>query len=184
LIQNEILSFKKRIYKRVLLSVLGLLLLSIIYLLFLYYQDKIEKDKIKFVVTHAMRAEFAAYKSLPKVDTTELLRYFTQSGNAYSKIKFLLARHSQSRRNLNDKQNPSSFKLYDYLLVEFDDSQDFATVKTMEHWYLRWYNDSTQTTSFIYNEMNNQFYYLRKQDETWKIDDNFYLSSTVNKEIR
>jgi hypothetical protein len=185
-IRTKYNSFKKIVASLLYLG-MGLLFLLIMYTFISTSYEERRKKKLKaeirLAVLEGMGAEFNSYKRLPEIDSNYLKKYFYRNGSAYTKILYLLNTHRIKNRIINNINNPSSFKLFDFNVIQINEDEETATITTTEHWYLRWVNSKTDSTSYIYNQLNRQYYFLRKDDEKWKIEDNFYLSNTVNKEI-
>jgi len=126
------------------------------------------------IVTKANEAEFQAYKSLPRIETTELLKYRTAEGSGYLRIYNVLVQHSKKGWTIGNEGNPSGYTQQKVWIEKLSSSK--AIVKTQEYWYLRWFELPTQLYRHIYNEQNEQTKTLELIDGHWKISSVFYPS--------
>jgi len=131
------------------------------------------KESILSAVRNAVKAEFSAYKSLPKVNLEDVDKYFTKEGSARGRIFHLLKRHQKRKWIISNPMNPSTTQILDIRLRKIQDER--AYVSTEEYWYLRWYNFNTSKYCFIYNKKNRQIYILvRDTSGNWRVDVNIY----------
>jgi hypothetical protein len=130
------------------------------------------KEQILSVVINGIQAEFAAYKSLPKIKMNKVDKCFTKTGSARKRIVHLLKRHEKRRWVINNQLNPSTYELLEIKLNKLEENR--SIVSTEEYWYLRWFDLNEFSYMNIYNEKNKQTYILVKDKGKWKIDANIY----------
>lgn len=131
------------------------------------------KEGILSAVRNAIKAEFSAYKSLPKINLKNVDKYFTKKGFAYTRIVHLLKRHQKRKWIISNPLNPSTAQILDIRLKKVQDERAYVT--TEEYLYLRWYNLNTSKYCFIYNKKNRQTYILvRDIIGNWRVDVNIY----------
>ena len=135
-------------------------------------QGQMSKEDLVDFVKKALQTEFDVYKKLPLIDESPLEEYFLKDGSAYLRIRSMLDRISNKQWILTNHLNPSSFELISLDITQ----QDAQTIhfETKEHWYLRWYDSIAQKYSYIYNQLNTQFYLLENSSKGWKIKLNYY----------
>lgn len=131
------------------------------------------------IVQKGLNAEYAAYKMLPKLDTSEISKYFWEEGAAFKRIVNIIQIHTQKNRIINNEFNPSSFEILDIKLGHLSETK--AEIITREYWYLRWHDSVKGEDSYIYDELNEQYYLLEKRNGIWKIKINYYPSGDKNK---
>ena len=131
------------------------------------------KESILSAVRKAVKVEFSAYKSLPKINLKDVDKYFTKEGSARNRIVHLLKRHKKRKWIISNPLNPSTSQILDIKLKKIQEER--AYVSTEEYWYLRWYNLNTSKYCFIYNKKNRQTYILVKDTVgNWRVDVNIY----------
>lgn len=134
----------------------------------------ISERTIKQIITQACQAEFDAYYALPKIKTEALNDYFIPEGPAWKKITSLVHRSISKKWILNFPDNPSYYKIIALEISSIQATQ--IEVKSKENWYLKWMCLKTNTSPFVYNELNEQYYLLSQHEGKWKIDINYYQS--------
>lgn len=129
-------------------------------------------------VRNGLEAEFNAYKNLPIIDTKELEKYFEKNGQAFIRIYNLLIQHRKRSWIINNENNPSSYELIDIRLVNSEKGK--YEIKTIEYFYLRWFDTFINVYVQSYDLKNEQSYFLNNENGVWKIQTNTY-SSVENK---
>jgi hypothetical protein len=122
------------------------------------------------VIQEANDAEFRAYRRLPEIDEAELLRCFDPAGPACLEIGDRLARLKGRGWVLTNPRNPSTWRLMKVSIGEL--TADEAQVRTVEYWYLRWWDSQAGKYTYPYRETNRQTYVLRRTGEEWTVYQN------------
>jgi len=135
-------------------------------------QNQLSKAELLTFTKNALQAEFDVYKKLPTIDDSFLEEYFFTDGSAYLRIRSMLDRISNKKWILTNKLNPSTFELIELNIIQ----QNAQTIhfETQEYWYLRWYDTIEKKYTYIYNQLNTQFYILENSSKGWKIKLNYY----------
>lgn len=149
------------------------------------WDDFIEKKKVTVgakgkdieqmlvsIINNASRAEFDAYKAVPRIKTSELKKYFVTTGPAYKRIYNVLLRVKKRQWVINNKDNPSHRDIYEIKLLSMDSKT--AIFEIVAYWCLRWHDVPTGKDKKIYNVANRQLARLVNVDGIWKILTNFY----------
>lgn len=135
-----------------------------------YLEPKEEKITIENVIFKANEIQFKAFE---KLDTLGLYKLYTKDGSAKKGIITVIDLARQNNRWISHpNNNPSCFKILDSKVLEHTDST--ALVKTEEQWFLKWYDLDDERYTVSYDKRNTQYYELRKENEQWKIHNNFY----------
>ena len=122
------------------------------------------------LIRAANAAELAAYKTVPRGDTTGLSRYFLPSGTAYPNIVDRVFRKSEEKAQL--RVPPSDYDIVELQLVAYTDST--AELRTKEIWQLQWYIPD-QPLGAVYDVLNEQQYFLELgADQRWRVKGNHY----------
>lgn len=170
------LSPKKETYKiihyAIYLSLSTFFIITIIWYIWYWIPTKERLNIIK-VIEDANQVQFEMYRTLELKDSLILDNFYTKMGSAKKAIITVIKQNSTKPRRINlPLDNPSFYKIFTKQVLTID--SDVATVKTTEHWFLKWYNIETNKYEVSYDVKNEQFYELMKQDGRWKIDHNFY----------
>ena len=135
------------------------------------------RTELEEVVRRAASSEFAAYKALPLIDTTELETVFTADGSALARIRNLLVRHRDHDTIISNDHNPSTCEVLDVSVKSL--SSNKATITSREYWYLRWYDSAKQTYAYVLNEeIKPKHFLVRPPGGAWKIDIQQYTTTT------
>lgn len=129
-----------------------------------------------------MDAEFEAYRALPAIDETKLLRWLTGDGPACRDLIHTLTRVAQRGWILTNPRNPSTKRLLQIDVKEIRDGK--AVVRTTEYWYLRWWSTIEKKYRYPYRETNRQTYILTQRGGDWLVQENIRpppLSSTPHR---
>lgn len=133
--------------------------------------------ELEDIVRRAAAAEFAAYKALPLIDTSELETVFTTDGSALARIRNLLVRHRDHNTIISNPHNPSTCEILDISVKSLSSSK--ATVTSREYWYLRWYDGEKETYTYVLNEeIKPKHFLVRSSDGSWKVDIQQYTTTT------
>ena len=132
------------------------------------------------VVKNGLRAEFEAYKRLPNIELDDLKKCFTKGSLAYERIVLILNKNKERNWMIANDLNPSNYEILDIDIVK--QAANKIEIVTRECWYLRWYNPATEKYTFIYNELNEQRYFLERSNDRseWKIKINYYESTNID----
>jgi len=134
--------------------------------------NQISQEELTIFVKGALKAEFDAYKKLPIIDDSSLKKYFINDGSAFLRIRSMLDRISNRKWIITNKLNPSCFDLI-RLNIKQQNAQTIH-LETEEYWYLRWFDPTDKKYTYIYNQLNSQFYILENSSKGWKIKLNYY----------
>lgn len=134
------------------------------------------REEMQNVIRQAASAEFAAYQSLPIIDTVQLEEFFTADGSALARIRNLLVRHNTHHTVVSNPYNPSTCHVLDVTVQSF--SVRRAKVTSTEYWYLRWYDTVSETYVYVLNEEITPRHILVYREGRWKIDIQQYETST------
>ena len=127
------------------------------------------RARIEMVVAEAANAEFEAYRALPVIDPSKLLRWFDADGPAYLDLMHTLTRVAQRGWILTNPQNPSTRRLLAVKVKEIRETE--ATVRTTEYWYLRWWSTVEGKYRYPYRETDRETYILKRRNEDWVVED-------------
>ena len=125
---------------------------------------------IEMVVTESIDAEFDAYRALPGIDESRLLRWYAGDGPAYLDLLHTLTRVAKRGCILTNPHNPSTKRLMAIKVKEMVD--DRALVRTTEYWYLRWWRPVEGKYRYPYRETDRQTYILVRRGEDWRVQEN------------
>ncbi len=175
---TEVASPVKPKSKKFTLSLIGLILICLSVAVCTFFAKQKANDtcvELKTIIQDAIKAEFSAYKSVPNYDQSlkNLEEYFFPADHAFKKIEQVLA--NEKRRNwiLSNPNNVSTAELIDVTCEFIDD--DIATMRSKEHWVIQWFDTKMQEYSYLYDTINTQIYYLKKNENNkWKISINNY----------
>jgi hypothetical protein len=130
--------------------------------------------ELKSAITAAIEAEWAVYCKLPQIDLTPLVAVFLPDGPAHQQIERVCKHHGNRRWTLRvPSNNPSTKRLLDFKVARI--SNDEASVRTSEYWYLRWW--SLEKDGYIridMRETHGQRYALVKRGARWLVVSTFY----------
>lgn len=130
-------------------------------------------EEILEVVRQAIKAEFQAYREIPRVQEEQLDRYFTKTGSARAKIVDMLRRHAKRSWILTNPGNPSTADLLEIKLDRLEGGRAHLTTK--EFWTLRWFDPKERRDAHFYSLTSKQYYLLvREKDGVWRVDINIY----------
>jgi len=119
-------------------------------------------------VEMADAAEFAAYKALPTIDTSNLDKYFIIGAQAYNRIYNILVKHHFRNWIISEPLNPSDYETFSIAVKQV--TANSAIVIADEWWYLRWFNFKKFKTGTVYDIRNTQTFLLQKTEEgIWKV---------------
>ncbi len=130
-------------------------------------------ETIKDFIVVANRAEYDSYKKLPIVDSINVDRYWTKKGISRKRIMEILLKHPKLGRILVDTLQSSGAKIVNFKVIF--KSRYYIRIETEEHWRLQWYNTKTKVFDKIYDRVDAQVYELLREDNLWKINDNWHL---------
>lgn len=157
----------------------NLILISILTLLSgvmihsLYVKPQNEKKEIVKVIIHANEVQFNIFKSMKLSDSTKLEDLYTKNSTARKSIMTLLKESQKNKRRINfPEDNPSFSKVHDVRVINV--ASNVAVVETTEHWFLKWYDTELGKYTVSYNQKNKQIYELEKENNNWKIKNNYY----------
>ncbi|WP_300564618.1 hypothetical protein [Flavobacterium sp.] len=133
--------------------------------------NKDEKILLVFekLITSYCQEEFNSLLKLPEVDLGNLSHFIFENGPLTQRIHDLISQIAQLGHLLNNNNNRSNFELYDFNICSLDDHLAVVTVK--EFWNLE-FRDDYGTFCNAYNHVNKQTYFIKKQNNVWKIWDN------------
>ncbi|UUC46020.1 hypothetical protein [Flavobacterium cerinum] len=114
--------------------------------------------------------EFQCLLKLPEVNLSGLSDFIFEDGPLTQRITGLLEKYAQLNLHLNTDNNRSNFEIFDFRHTRIDDS--LAVISAKELWNLEW-RDATGTINNVYNKVNLQTYFIKKQHNIWKIWDNY-----------
>lgn len=114
--------------------------------------------------------EFQCLLKLPEVNLNSLSDFIFEDGPLTQRITGLLEKYAKLNLYLNTDTNRSNFEIYDFRITRIDDT--LAVISAKELWNLEWRNASG-TINNVYNKVNLQTYFIKKQHNTWKIWDNY-----------
>lgn len=134
--------------------------------------------ELENTVRAALKAELASYQSVPKIENSvkELKKYFWEDNQAFKSILQVLENEKKRNWILSNESNISSAELLDFNCEYVND--DIATITTKEHWVIQWFDTNISEYAYLYDTINTQIYYLRKDGNInkWKISINNYGS--------
>jgi len=119
------------------------------------------------VVAEANGAEFELYQALPDLRLDLLRPWFIEIGPAWRDAATVAVRHQERGWSLRNPYNPSTQRLIDVKVKRL--APEEAVVTTVEHWYLRWWDEAERRYGYIYREVNRQSYLLRRDGADWKV---------------
>jgi hypothetical protein len=122
------------------------------------------------VVAEAVDAEFRAYSALPMTTNNDLLQWFCAQSPAINEIHNIVTRHRQKGWVISNPMNPSTKRVLKIRVAKVESNE--AVVRTMEYWYLRWWDMNRNCYVYPYRETNRQVYILRKGPDGWKVYQN------------
>ena len=126
------------------------------------------------LIERANAASFAAYEAVPNADVSTLRAYYTTDGSAYGEIMGVIQRSTEAGNTL--VLPTSAQEVWNYRLIDFTDST--AHVRTTEKWKLLWHAPDDPSGGILYDELNEQDYFLVKSTEGgWRIRTNHYEGS-------
>ncbi len=128
------------------------------------------KEYILKVVYEGIKAEFNAYKSLPDINDAPLASWFNEDGSAYKEIMSNLLSLQKREWVLTNHFNPSHHLIKSLKLTQFNGNH--ALVKTVEYYYLKWFQPVKNEYTYVYRETNTQTYQLILKDGKWLIEAN------------
>ncbi|MCG8338061.1 MAG: hypothetical protein MJE63_26455 [Proteobacteria bacterium] len=128
------------------------------------------KEYLLKVVYEGIKAEFGAYKELPEINEHKLLTWFNQSGSAFNEIMSTLTGLQNRNWVLTNLYNPSHHLIKSMKLAEFDNNH--ALIRTVEYYYLKWFDQNENGYTYVYRETNTQTYQLINKDGIWLIEAN------------
>jgi hypothetical protein len=121
------------------------------------------REHIEMLVAACIDAEFDAYRALPAIDETKLLRWFSGDGPAYLDLIHTLKHVAQRGWILTNLHNPSTKRLMAIHVKEILDGK--AIVRTSEYWYLRWWSTTEGKYRYPYRETNRHTYIVTKRGD-------------------
>jgi len=127
-------------------------------------------DYLERVVADGISAELQVYKSLPKIDFSQLDTNFVADGPAMREIKNVAQRVKARGWHLQNDMNPSTCRLLSAVVTQLNENE--AEVAVREYWYLRWWDKMQQKYAYPYRETNRQLYILQKSESGWLIFQN------------
>lgn len=132
--------------------------------------------KIQTLIETALQAEIGLYKSVPKVENSleALENLMCKNGNAYQNLYKIIQRVLSRTWTMKDLHNPSYCELLDFTIERKKGNRVF--VKTMEHWFLKWFSATTGELAYIYENTNEQLYIVEYREDKWIIISNIYSS--------
>lgn len=174
-----ILQPKKTTSNKKLLTVASLLMIFLVtassILIAMQINERSECHELSTTIENAIQAEFSSYKSIPNYEPSikNLKDYFIDTGHAYKKIEKVLTNVTSRGWTLSNPNNISSAELLDSTCEYID--ENLATLRTKEHWVIQWFDTSTNEYAYLYDTLNTQIYYFKKDsDDKWKITINNY----------
>lgn len=155
-------------------TVIAFLSLGLIaYFFKFWYVPNKEKKDIITVISEANLRQFTAFRDLNLKDTIRIDSFYTKTGSARKSIVTLLKQSAKCNRRIDIPiDNPSFYKIHSLRVVELSEKE--AIVKTKEHWFLKWYDMKEEKYTVSYDHENEQLYELEKENETWKIKNDFF----------
>lgn len=126
------------------------------------------------LIERANAASFAAYEAIPDADVSGLSAYYTTDGSAYGDIMGVIQRSTEAGNTL--VLPTSGHEVWNYRLIDYTNST--AHVRTTEKWKLLWHAPDDPSGGILYDELNEQDYFLVKNDAgEWRIRTNHYEGS-------
>ena len=176
---------KKTSSKKKLLTLAALLIVFLVSVSSIFLSNQLNKDvacdELKMTIANAIQAEMSSYRSVPNYEQSskKLKDYFSDSGHAYKKIEKVLTNVTKRGWVLSNPNNISTAQLLESSCEYID--ENLATMRTKEHWVIQWYDTNTNEYAYLYDTINTQIYYLKKDtDNIWKITINNYDSNKNN----
>lgn len=123
----------------------------------------------KDLVNNFCKKEVEAIKNLPKIDLTPLKPYVFQESKLLEKTKDYLKKYKEAGFYYDANSEQLGFELLSCELISNHD--ELKILKTHEHWDMVLKTNTDKT--LIYKVINNQIYYIKKENDEWKIWDNF-----------
>lgn len=124
-------------------------------------------DELFSAVEKADETEITLYKKLPSVDMDRIRAVMT--GGRLAEIESVVQRRQKDGLIMSNVGNKSVAEIYDEYVA--DKSATKATVKTIEHWVLHWFDPRTGTyPKPAYEQITTQTYILVKEDGQWRVE--------------
>ncbi len=150
--------------------------IAIIFLIGLLFKFCKKEEKVDFrsLIENANQVEFDAYQASPRIDTSKLDSFFTSNGMA--RIDITGSLYSLSERGATLLTPPSSFSILEFQLEH--ETNNEIKIHTKEKWKLLWCYPR-DSLGMLYDELNEQDYYLKKENGDWKINVNHYEGRAI-----
>lgn len=123
----------------------------------------------KDLINNFCTKEVEAIKNLPEIDLTPLKPYVLQESKLIEKTKDYLKKYKEAGFYFDTNSEQIGFEMLSCELISNHD--ELKILKTHEHWDMVLKTDSDKT--LIYKIINYQIYYLKKENNEWKIWDAF-----------
>lgn len=121
------------------------------------------------LITSYCQEEFNSLLRLPEVDLGNLSHFIFENGPLTQRIHDLISQIAQLGYQLNCTNNRSNFELYDFKISSLDNN--LAVITAQEFWNLDFRDDDGNFRN-AYSHVNMQTYFIKKQNDVWKIWDN------------
>lgn len=121
------------------------------------------------LITSYCQEEFNSLLKLPEVDLGNLSHFIFEDGPLTQRIHDLISQIAQLGYQLNMLNNRSNFELYDFKICSLNDT--LAVITAQEFWNLDFRDDDGNFRN-AYSHVNKQTYFIKKQNNVWKIWDN------------
>ena len=121
------------------------------------------------LIKNYCQEEFNSLLKLPAVDLGNLSDFIFKDGPLTQRIQDLITNIAQLGHLLNNSNNRSNFELYDFKIES--QSDNLVVISVQEFWNLEFRDDEGNHCN-AYNHANRQTYFIKKQNDVWKIWDN------------
>ncbi|ESU28972.1 hypothetical protein FLJC2902T_10050 [Flavobacterium limnosediminis JC2902] len=126
-------------------------------------------DEFEALVLNYCREEFKCIQELPNIDLGAMTDYLFADSPLIKRISDALHRYSNLNFKANTDENRSNFEVYDFRLISASDT--LVVLSAEEFWNIEWKDQSNNPVK-VYNKINRQTYFIKKNQGIWKIWDN------------
>lgn len=123
----------------------------------------------KNIIQNFCLNEFECIKNLPIVDISSLLPFAFKDCNLIKRTEAYLKDYNKSGYTFDHDYKQAKFELLDCKLIS--DNDELKVLKTHELWDMILKTETNNT--FFYKVINYQTYFIKKENNQWKIWDNY-----------
>ncbi len=123
----------------------------------------------KELVLKFCQSQFDALKDSPYVIFDVISKYIYDDSPLSARLKIFIEEHQKKNVTFITENNRSNFEVYE--IEKICDEPELKVVKTQEFWNLVFQNGDEH--NYIINHLNTQFYFIKRQNNEWKVWDNY-----------